>query len=63
MTICPKQHVLFLLSYDRLSKKPLLFKSFAGLSVEEFDDIYTGKHYSVDLNRYFFMSRLNLLVL
>ena len=27
------------------------------------NDVYTGKHYSVDLNRYFFMSRLNLLVL
>src|SRR6476619_4629614 len=29
-----------LLSYDRLSKKPLLFKSFTGLTVQEFDDIY-----------------------
>jgi DDE superfamily endonuclease len=29
-----------LLSYDRLSKKPLLFKSFTGLNVKEFDDIY-----------------------
>jgi len=29
-----------LLSYYWLSKKPLLFKSFTGLSVEEFDDIY-----------------------
>jgi hypothetical protein len=29
-----------LLSYDRLSKKPLLFKSFTGLTVREFDDIY-----------------------
>jgi hypothetical protein len=29
-----------LLSYYRLSKKPLLFKSFTGLSVQEFDDIY-----------------------
>jgi hypothetical protein len=30
-----------LLSYERLSKKPLLFKSFtAGLTVHEFDDIY-----------------------
>jgi hypothetical protein len=29
-----------LLSYDRLYRKPLLFKSFTGLSVEEFDDIY-----------------------
>jgi hypothetical protein len=29
-----------LLSYERLSKKPLLFKSFTGLTVKEFDDIY-----------------------
>ena len=34
------QPVLSLLSYDRLSKKPLLFKSFTGLSVQEFNDIY-----------------------
>jgi hypothetical protein len=33
-----------LLSYDRLSKKPRLFKSFtAGLIVQEFDDIYNKK--------------------
>ena len=31
--------VLFLLSYERLSKKPLLFKSFTGLTIKEFDDI------------------------
>ncbi len=29
-----------MLSYDRLTKKPLLFKSFTGLTVKEFDDIY-----------------------
>jgi len=29
-----------LLSYARLSKKPRLFKSFTGLTVQEFDDIY-----------------------
>jgi len=29
-----------LLSYDRLSKKPILFKSFTGLKVQEFDNIY-----------------------
>jgi hypothetical protein len=29
-----------LLSCDRLSKKPLLFKSFTGLTVQEFNDIY-----------------------
>ena len=33
--------VLSLLSYDRLSKKPLLFKSFTGLTVkQQFDEIY-----------------------
>ena len=31
---------LSLLSYDRLSKKPLLFKSFTGLAIKEFDEIY-----------------------
>lgn len=30
-------------SYERLSKKPLLFKSFTGLTVQEFDDIYDNK--------------------
>jgi len=35
--------VLFLLSYERLSKKPLLFRSFTGLTVQEFDDIYDKK--------------------
>jgi hypothetical protein len=29
-----------LISYDRLSRKPLLFKSFTGLTIPEFDDIY-----------------------
>ena len=29
-----------MLSYDRLSKKPLLFKSFTGLTEQEFDEIY-----------------------
>ncbi len=32
-----------LLSYDRLSRKPLLFKSFTGLTVQEFDGIYNKK--------------------
>lgn len=31
-----------MLSYDQLSRKPLLFKSFTGLAVEQFDDIYRG---------------------
>ena len=35
--------VLSLLSYDCLSKKPLLFKSFTGLTVQEFDNIYDGE--------------------
>ncbi len=35
------QSVLSLLSYERLSKKPILFKSFtAGLTIKEFDYIY-----------------------
>ncbi|HEY6537245.1 MAG TPA: transposase family protein [Candidatus Nitrosocosmicus sp.] len=29
-----------MLSYDRLSKKPFLFKSFTGLTIKEFDEIY-----------------------
>ncbi|HEY6535681.1 MAG TPA: transposase family protein [Candidatus Nitrosocosmicus sp.] len=29
-----------MLSYDRLFKKPLLFKSFTGLTVQQFDNIY-----------------------
>jgi hypothetical protein len=32
-----------LLSYEWLSKKPLLFKSFTGLTVQEFDDIYDNE--------------------
>jgi hypothetical protein len=30
-----------LFSYDRLSKKPLLFRSFTGLTIEEFDNMYS----------------------
>ena len=29
-----------MISYERLSKKPLLFKSFTGLTVQQFDNIY-----------------------
>ena len=29
-----------MLSYERLSRKPMLFKLFTGLTVKEFDDIY-----------------------
>src|SRR4249919_159868 len=36
MKSCP----FFLLSYERLSRKPRLFKSFTGLSIKQFDDIY-----------------------
>lgn len=32
-----------MLSYDRLSRKPLLFKAFTGLSVQQFDDIYKNE--------------------
>jgi hypothetical protein len=32
--------VLSLLIYDSLSKNPLLFKSFTGITVQDFDDIY-----------------------
>jgi hypothetical protein len=43
-----------LLSYDRLSKKPLLFKSFTGLSVKQFNDIYCeieSKYSEYDIKR------------
>ena len=36
----PYHPVLSLLSYERLFKKPTLFKSFTGLTIKEFDDIY-----------------------
>jgi hypothetical protein len=32
--------VLPLLSYDELSRKPMLFKSFTGISVQQFDYIF-----------------------
>ncbi len=38
--LVPHLPFLSLLSYERLSKKPLLFKSFTGLTVKEFDNIY-----------------------
>ena len=38
--LVPHRSVLSLLSYERLSKKKLLFKSFTGLTVKEFDNIY-----------------------
>ena len=43
-----------MLSYDRLSKKPLLFKSFTGITVQEFDDIYDKeitKRYNMHENK------------
>ena len=40
---CSSICVLSLLSYDRLSRKPTLFKSFTGLTVQEFDDIHNKK--------------------
>ncbi|HEY6535742.1 MAG TPA: hypothetical protein VIY08_08125 [Candidatus Nitrosocosmicus sp.] len=38
--VSPQILVLSLFSHDRLSKKSLLFKSFTGLTVQQFDDIY-----------------------
>ena len=47
--------VLSLLSYARLSRKPLLFKSFTGLKVQEFDNIYdkeiTKRYHDYELKR------------
>jgi hypothetical protein len=44
-----------LLSYAKLSKKPLLFKLFTGLSIQEFDDIYdkeiTKRYHDYELQR------------
>ena len=44
-----------MLSYERLSKKPLLFKSFTGLSVQQFDNIYdkeiTKRYHNYELKR------------
>jgi hypothetical protein len=49
------QFVPLLLSYDGLSKKPLLFKSFTGLTVQEFDYIYnkeiTKRYSNYELKR------------
>ncbi len=46
--------VLSLLSYNRLFKKPLLFKSFTGLTIKEFDEIYdkiTKRYVKQELQR------------
>src|SRR6476620_4701363 len=47
--------VLLLLSYKRLSSKPILFDSFTGLSVQEFDDIYnkeiTKRYHDYEIKR------------
>lgn len=44
-----------MLSYDRLSKKPLLFKSFTGLTIQQFNDIYnkeiTKRYHGHELKR------------
>src|SRR6185437_11935214 len=49
-----------MLSYERLSRKPLLFKSFTGLTVQEFDDIYNKeivkKYYKHEIKR---LSKIN----
>ncbi len=39
-TLISYQSVLWLLSYNRLSIKPILFKSFTGITVQEFDNVY-----------------------
>jgi len=49
-----------LLSYDRLSRKPMLFESFTGLTVQEFDDIYDkeiAKRYGKYENRTFIIKK------
>ncbi len=44
-----------MLSYDRLSIKPLLFNSFTGLTVQEFDNIYdreiTKRYHTHEIQR------------
>jgi hypothetical protein len=40
---CSSICILSLLSYDRLSRLPTLFKSFTGLTVQDFDDIHNKK--------------------
>ena len=40
-----------MISYERLSRKPLLFKSFTGLTVQQFDDIY-NKEITKRYNKY-----------
>jgi lipopolysaccharide/colanic/teichoic acid biosynthesis glycosyltransferase len=61
MTIDASFSCPLLLSYARSSRKPLLFKSFTGLTVHEFDDIYdkkmTKKYTKHELKRLF--KRLN----
>jgi hypothetical protein len=41
-----------MLSYGRLSKKPILFKSFTGLTVHEFDGIHNKKIQKICHMRY-----------
>ena len=45
----------FLISYEKLSKKPLFFKSFTDFTVKEFDQIYREigrKYHKYELQRY-----------
>ncbi|HEY6535164.1 MAG TPA: transposase family protein [Candidatus Nitrosocosmicus sp.] len=45
-----------MLSYNRLSKKPFLFKSFTGLTIKEFDEIYdkiTKRYVKHEIQRLF----------
>ena len=48
-----------MLSYDRLSRKPLLFKSFTGLSVQEFDDDIYNKEIAKRYHDYEMQQRLS----
>src|SRR3954447_1826270 len=55
--------VLLLLSYDRLSRKPILFKSFTGITVQEFDNIYereiVKRYYKHEIKRLSFKRKEN----
>ena len=55
MTISLSTNLFSLISYERLARKPLLFKSFTGLTVQKFDDIFnneiTKKYEKYELKR------------
>ena len=53
-----------MLSYERLSKKPILFKSFTGLTIQEFDNIYereiVKRYYKHEIKRLSFKRKENI---